>query len=206
MSMIEHARRPVRLLVWGALFVAASVTVGCGSEDPKKAPTEVGGPFGKCNAMIAKYQVTSADHVAECSELPDADPPYGGPHYPVWAAFQAYDFPIAHGYLIHSMEHGAVVFYYNCPEGCSDEVAQAKALIEQEPKDRLCEGTGVERRAVLVPDPTLDVRWAASAWGYTLRAECFDADVFGQFYTDHYAMAPENICASGTVFTSPPCQ
>jgi hypothetical protein len=104
------------------------------------------------------------------------------------------------------MEHGAVVFYYNCPNGCSDEVVQAKALIEQQPTDPLCSETGVERRAILVPDPTLDVPWAASAWGYTLRADCFDPEQFGRFFSEHYANSPENICSPGTVFTSSPCQ
>ena len=207
MPMYKDVTRAVRLLGLGALSATMSVIVGCGGNDKAATPpVDVGGPFGKCSAMIAKYEVTSAAHVDECSELPDEKPPHGGPHYPVWAAFQTYDFPIAHGYLIHSMEHGAVVFYYNCPNGCSDEVVQAKALIEQQPTDPLCSDTGVERRAILVPDPTLDVPWAASAWGYTLRADCFDAEQFGRFYSEHYAKSPENICSPGTVFTSSPCQ
>ena len=207
MPMYKDVTRAVRLFGLGALCAAMSLSVGCsGNDKAATPPVDVGGPFGKCNAMIAKYEVTSAAHVDECSELPDEKPPHGGPHYPVWAAFQSYDFPISHGYLIHSMEHGAVIFYYNCPSGCSDEVVQAKALIEQQPTDPLCADTGVERRAILVPDPTLDVPWAASAWGYTLRADCFDAEQFARFYSEHYAKSPENICAAGTVFTSSPCQ
>lgn len=206
MPMFKDVTRAVRLLSLGALLASMSVTGGCGDNDAATPRADVSGPFGKCNAMRATHDVTSESHVEECSELPDDKPPYGGSHYPVWAAYQAYDFPIAPGYLIHSMEHGAVIFYYNCPSGCSDEVLQAKALIEQQPTDPLCADTGAERRAILVPDPTLDVPWAASAWGYTLRADCFDAEQFARFYSEHYAKSPENICAAGTVFTSSPCQ
>ena len=195
----------VRLFFWGALFTTALGTVGCASDDPVEASPDVGGPYGTCNAMIEQFQVTSAMHVEECSALPEEKPPHGGPHYPVWAAFQNYDFPIAHGYLIHSMEHGAVVFYYNCPSGCDGELSLARQLIESEPVDPLCSGTGASRRAILVPDPTLDVPWAASAWGFTLRADCFDPDVFGRFYKSHYAHSPEDICAAGRAFESSPC-
>lgn len=204
--MKKDLKRLLRLRGWAALGLALSLSVGCGSEDSAKPGLGEGGPFGECNAMVAKYEVTSAQHVAECSALSEQKPPHGGPHYPIWPAFQAYDFPIAHGYLIHAMEHGAVVIYYNCPDGCTDELAEAKALLDARPVDPLCAGTGVERRAILVPDPTLDVPWAASAWGYTLRADCFDSDVFGRFYAEHYAKGPENLCAAGTPFTSSPCQ
>jgi len=30
----------------------------------------------------------------------------------------------------------------------------------------------------MLPDPDLDVRFAASAWGFTLKAACFDRDAF----------------------------
>ena len=43
---------------------------------------------------------------------------------------------------------------------------------------------------ILAPDPTLPVRWAASAWTWTLRADCFDETAFRQFYADHYDHGP----------------
>ncbi len=157
--------------------------------------------------VTQSFEITSAAHVEACSALPsEPRPPAGGPHYSSWANFQTYDFPIARGYVIHAMEHGAVVFYYNCPEGCADEVAEVQALIDAQPEDVLCYGTASQRRAVLLPDPTLDVRWAMSAWGFTLRASCVDTAAFGKFYGEHYAMAPENFCNPGVAFSSSPCQ
>ncbi|MGC4094051.1 MAG: DUF3105 domain-containing protein [Polyangiaceae bacterium] len=195
-------RRFGRLFFWGSALLGTA----CGSGDPVEASPDVGGPYGVCGAFIQQFQVDAATHVAECSPLDDSvKPPYGGPHYPSWAAFQYYDFAVPHGYLIHAMEHGALVFYYNCADGCAAEVASAKQVIEAQAVDPLCTGTGTSRRAILVPDPTLDVQWAASAWGFTLRADCFDPDVFARFYQAHYAKGPENFCSPGVAFTSSPC-
>jgi hypothetical protein len=49
----------------------------------------------------------------------------------------------------------------------------------------------------MTPDPKLDVPFAASAWGFTLRASCFDADAFRSFATKHNASGPEPLCGDG---------
>lgn len=42
------------------------------------------------------------------------NPPTSGAHYPSWITKGFYDTPRADGYLVHSMEHGYVVLWYNC--------------------------------------------------------------------------------------------
>jgi hypothetical protein len=106
---------------------------------------------------------------------------------------------------VHDLEHGAVVFWYNCPDGCADEVAEVEAFIDSLPEDPLCDGEGVPRRAILVPYPDLESRWAASAWGFTLNAECFDPDAFGAFYTARSGRGREPLCANGVVVTEDTC-
>jgi hypothetical protein len=88
------------------------------------------------------------------------------------------------GFLVHCLEHGAIDMVYNCADGCPDEVAQAQALINGLAGDAACGGAAM--KIVLAPDPSLDVRWAASAWTWTLRATCFDRQTFASFITDHY--------------------
>lgn len=44
----------------------------------------------------------------------NSNPPTSGPHFPVWAKPGVYDRFISSGYLIHSMEHGYVVIWYDC--------------------------------------------------------------------------------------------
>ena len=70
-------------------------------------------------------------------------------------------------------------------------VARAQALIDALPAD--C-GTP-PRRIVMLPNPDLDVRFAASAWGFTLKADCFDSTAFASFVADHYGHGPEAVCS-----------
>jgi hypothetical protein len=156
-------------------------------------------PDSACAAVEREFDLTSAPgpaHVTACSEISYAtNPPCVGPHYGTWAAFQNYDEPIPRGFWVHSLEHGAVVITYSC-EDCQDEVAAAKQMITELPVDPLCSAP-VERRVILAPDPRLDTRWAASAWGFTLTSECFEPEIFSAFAISHNAAGPEDFCANG---------
>lgn len=162
---------------------------------------------GACNVQPQSMSGLSRSHVSVCSELsyPD-DPPAGGTHYSSWAAFGSYSFPVPRGFWVHDLEHGAVVYSYNCDDGCADEVARVQGLIDALPHDPACPAAPA-RRVLLTPDPLLDVRWGVSAWGATLRADCVDTERFRQFYLNHFALAPENSCNPGIDFAgTPPCQ
>ena len=164
---------------------------GCGAAPNDGAPPDP----GECRAEVAEHPIEGVQHMPLCSPLTYAtNPPSSGNHYSIWAAYQTYDRPIPRGFWVHGLEHGAVVFSYNCPGGCAGEVAFVQAFIEGLPAD--CGAN--TRRVILTPDPELDVRFAASAWGYTLRANCFDRDAFSTFFTEHYNHAPESICGGGT--------
>ena len=158
-------------------------------------PDVSGAPLG-----IAVHPLEGGTHITACSPTCYRTmPPSSGNHYPIWPAYKTYASPVPWGFLVHGLEHGAVVVVYNCPCGCPDEVAAAQAWIDALPDDQVC---GTRPRMVLAPDPTLDVRWAASAWqdqvgGWTLRSATFDQAVFNQFFVDHYGQAPELICGSG---------
>jgi hypothetical protein len=200
------AKRALGVLV---VSVSSLASVGCGDDtrtQPGLVPTSETEPTGSCSTVVRAYTGGSSEHFAECTTIEySTSPPVFGEHYPVWAAFKTYDFPVPLGYLVHDLEHGAVVLFYDCPEGCSDEVATAQAFIDALPDDPRC-APDVRVQVVLVPRPGLATRWAASAWGYSLNADCFDAEVFGQFYADHHAQGREDLCNQGTAFTSDPCE
>jgi hypothetical protein len=180
---------------------AGSSNAGAGGTAP-----DAGLPpgVGSCNVRIVESPPTSAIHELQCTDIAySTNPPSGGNHYGVWAAYQSYDTPVPVGFLVHALEHGAVVFWYNCPEGCADEVAEVEAFIAALPEDPLC--TTVPRRTVLVPYPELGSRWAASAWGFALTADCFDSDEFGDFYAEHTGQAPENLCGNGQTDVATRC-
>ena len=152
---------------------------------------------GGCLALIESHPSEGASHIV-CTGPASYQtvPPSSGNHYPKWPDFHTYDQPVPWGNLVHALEHGAVVIVYNCPQGCADEVARAQALIDQLPADPLCTPPDV-RRVILAPDPTLPaaIRWAASAWTWTLRAPCFDEAPLRTFVSQHYGQGSEATCA-----------
>jgi hypothetical protein len=152
--------------------------------------------------VVTSYELAAGIHVAACTPIDYAtNPPSSGEHYPSWADFGVYDFALPRGYWVHNLEHGAVVLSYNCPDGCDADLAAAKIWLSQLTPDAGCPSG--PPRVLLVPDPLLDVAWAASAWGVTLRAGCFDQATFSDFFADHVGQpsAPEgSLCGTGVDF------
>jgi hypothetical protein len=184
----------------------AGLAGGCSGNDVSQGSGDADLPGGACNAVPKSVSGLGRMHVSVCSALDYPDnPPAGGEHYLVWAAFQSYSFAVPRGFWVHDLEHGAVVYTYNCPGGCADEVASVQALIDALPVDPAC-SADTPRRVVLTPDPLLDARWGLSAWGYTLKTDCVDDDRFRQFYLNHFGRGPEELCAAGSDFAGvPPC-
>jgi hypothetical protein len=160
------------------------------------------GASGECAAVVTSYRLSPGIHVTACMPIVySSNPPSSGEHYPTWADFGVYDFPLPRGYWMHNLEHGAVVVTYHCPAGCDEDVARAKAWLAELTPDAACPAG--PPRILLVPDPLLDVPWAASSWGFTLRADCFDPEAFSDFFVSHagQAIAPEaGLCGTGFDF------
>jgi hypothetical protein len=171
-----------------------ALTTACGG--PGSSPPS-GHAAGACAARQESPEVEGETHVRTCRPVSYRSmPPSSGIHYDSWAAYRTYTEPVPWGFLVHNLEHGGIVISYRCEGGCPDEVAQAQALIDELPVDGLCT-SDVKRRIILVPQPELRTRWAASAWGNTLAADCFDRGAFQGFITQYYAKGRENTCYDG---------
>ena len=161
-------------------------------------------PDAACNVVVQTHPIQGADHVAEGSIISySTNPPSSGPHYGIWANFKEYDKVIADGYLVHSMEHGAVLLFYDCdpgacvaPPGVLDALRAVRNAV---PTDPLCDPT-IRVRVILAPRPANDVAVAAAAWGATYNADCVDAPSLSKFITDFYAKTEENFCSPGVNF------
>lgn len=152
---------------------------------------------GICNVRVAAPAVVTGTHVPEGSPIAYAsNPPSSGPHYPVWANFQEYAHPVADGYLVHSLEHGAVVLLYKCPDDagdCLEMVSQLRAVRDAVATDLLCDAS-VRVRIVIAPRAANDAAVTAAAWGNTYRADCVDASSLAAFVRAHYGRGPEDLC------------
>lgn len=189
---------PIRALlaVWTAISLAA-----CGYDEGRDDASydAVAVPGTRCQAVVQRRHGEGSAHVAECSTVSyRSNPPSSGNHYQNWSGFGIYEQPLPRGYWVHALEHGAIVVSYDCAE-CDADLAAARAFFDALPPDAVCVVHGSARpRAMLTPDPLLDVPWAASAWGWTLRANCFEPEVFSDFYTEHLGRGPEQVCSPGS--------
>lgn len=197
-----------------ALSVPAVFAAGCGGSDDGDPPMAASDgsvsdrarldapyhPDASCPVTIESPELLSVKHVPEGSTITwNSNPPSSGDHFPVWAAFQEYTSPVPRGYLVHDLEHGAVLLLYKCDPACPAIVDELRKIRDALPSDPLC-APDVRVRVILAPDPDLDVPVAAAAWGWTYKAQCVDVPTLTQFARDHYAQGPENVCSQGRAF------
>lgn len=198
----------VALLTVSTLSIGACSSNGATRRDASSdAPNYDAEPVdgSACGAVIQQHPIEGFTHVPVCSPVSyGTNPPSSGNHYPIWAAYREYSTPVPPGFWVHDLEHGAVVITYNCPSGCAADLAKARAFIAALPVDPLCsQSGGPQRRIVMTPDPSLDVEFAASSWGWTLKASCFESAVFAQFVAAHYGHGREVTCADGYDLEAP---
>jgi hypothetical protein len=122
----------------------------------------------------------SAEHTEEALDYADP-PPSGGDHNPCWAPWGVHTEEVPDENWVHNLEHGGVVFLYNCPEGCPEEVATLTRLVES-----------LEVWALLTPYSELGVPFAAVSWEHRLLLQCVDEDVLDQWFLDHVNRGPES--------------
>ncbi len=181
----------------------SGATAGVGGEASWSVPAGSGG----CDTIVYEPPVSAGQHVAECVTLDHlTNPPTSGKHYPRWADYRSYDAPVPRGYLLHALEHGGVLFAYNCALLDAASCDALRIAIEDFQvafaADPACEAP-IEHRLLAAPDPELDAPFAAAAWGQMLKARCFDDARVGAFAKKHYGTGPEDSCAPGFDPTDP---
>lgn len=161
--------------------------------------TNGGAPGSSANAATTALMgdavaVSSANHVAEGSDPGPypTNPPAGGKHYEedYPAGFYTADSPEAQvdhpeGYLVHSMEHGYIIFWYNCAANpaldCADLQQQIRDVMDQ---------TG-NLKTIAFPWPSMDVPLALTSWGRILKLNAPDPQIMAQFVRTNRNQAPE---------------
>ena len=95
-----------------------------------------------------------------------------------------------------------MVFLYDCPlpGRCPADVAALQAIADAFPRDTACDAKS-RHRIIIAPDSVMSSRFAAIAWGWSLKSECLDTAAFRAFLAAHCNRAPEDICGGGTDLT-----
>jgi hypothetical protein len=138
--------------------------------------------------------MADTNHVAEGEDpgLYNSDPPTSGPHYANEFTAGFYDevdaaslaeYPA--GYLVHNLEHGYVIFRYNCDllgeQSCTGLKSQIQSVM-----DRF---NGV--KLIAFPWESLKVPVAMTSWGQLQRFEEFDENRAATFVERNRNRAPE---------------
>ncbi len=179
-------RHPFRRCAWLAL--AASLS-GCGGASSPNTPA----PPTAATPGVAVPNEGWA-HVPEGSAITyQSNPPASGPHYPVWLRYQEYTQPMARGYWVHNLEHGAIVVLYR-PDALADVVRQITEAFRSIPQDSACG----HQRALLIPDPLLPRLTAVVAADFVLLGDSVDAPAIRAFAVARRGRGPEQVCDQGT--------
>lgn len=134
-----------------------------------------------CDGGCVEHQEpTSAEHVEE-ELVYDDPPPMGGNHNACWAEWGVHTEEVPDERWVHNLEHGGVVFLYNCPDGCEADLSALTAFVE-------ARGAQV----LLSPYSLMPTRFAAVAWGWRLTQDCLDLETMEVFYTNHVDEGPES--------------
>jgi hypothetical protein len=178
-------RAGLRRQLWLAL--TASVA-GCGGSSPNAPPP----PTSATPGVAVPNQGWA--HVPEGSAITyQSNPPASGPHYPVWLRYEEYAQPMARGYWVHNLEHGAIVFLYR-PDAPGNVIPEITAAYRSLPVDPRCG----HRRALLTPDPLLPWSAAVVAADFVLRAENTSTMVIHEFAVTRRGRGPEQVCDQGS--------
>jgi uncharacterized protein DUF3105 len=181
-------KRSFRRQAW--LVLAASLS-GCGGGSSPNAPAP--SPPTAATPGVAVPNEGWA-HVPEGSAITyRSNPPASGPHYPVWLEYREYTQPMARGYWVHNLEHGAIVVLYR-PDAPAAVVQQMTDAFRSIPADPLCG----HKRALLTPDPLLPRLTAVVAADFVLLGDTVDAPAIREFAVARRGRGPEQVCDQGT--------
>ncbi len=142
---------------------------------------------GKAVPQMPRGHIASNEKVTY-----NTDPPTSGPHYsgPLRAGFYeeadlAQMPPFPEGHLVHNLEHGYVIFWYNCALLTEAECAELKDQIRAV-MDRF-DG----QKLIAFPRETLEVPVVLTSWGRMEAMEAFDESAARRFVSRNRNRSPE---------------
>ncbi len=145
-------------------------------------PTEEACDACEGDCVTTFTPAAAADH--DTADLTYADePPTSGDHHPCWTAWGVHTEAVAAENWVHNLEHGGIVFLYDCPGGCDAEVAELATWVSG-----LTPG-----RAVLTPYEPSEAQFTAVAWEHKLELACFDLPSLAAFFDAHVGKGPEDV-------------
>lgn len=185
-----------RLVVYGAiavvvLLLAAGIYVTTLSDGDESTSIETRSlPENGDQSLledVERFPSQGRSHVSPGTGIDYAtSPPTSGPHYGDWTDAGYYEETPAAGYLVHSLEHGAVVIYYD-PDALTPEAEESLRAFAGAHQDQWAS-------VVVAPNPNDDPEspYVLTAWRTMLRMDEYDPEVVRAFLAEYLGRGPEN--------------
>ena len=176
----------IRILIFSISILAIAVVIAVILLSANNSPVSAG-------LLGDEVAIPSRDHVPN-DTIPgpyNSNPPAGGSHYDT--DFSAHFYQEAdlaslpknpQGYLVHSLEHGYVIFWYNC-QAANTDCAALKQTIQS-----VMDETGGDK-LIAFPWSDMDVPLAMTSWGRILKFPNPDPALMKQFVERNRYQAPE---------------
>jgi len=158
-------------LIWGVAGLAALAVVGTLAWQALRPRAGESVP------------VMTSEHVPT-----DSDPPTSGPHYAEEARAGFFDsniYKYPAGYLVHNLEHGYIILWYNCTQlddaGCASLKSDMKSWMAEVDNFKV----------IAYPWDSSDVPLVMTSWGRILKMQTFAVAQARAFYEANLNRAPE---------------
>jgi hypothetical protein len=186
----EPARRPRWLWVIAGVAVLGLIAVVGVFQSSKTSleaqPLPERGDQGLLQ-NVQSFPSEGTEHVSESTEVAySTNPPTSGQHYAAATPGGFYVEPRPAGNLVHSLEHGAVVIYYD-PAQLTDEIRQSLTRFVQAHRDPWAS-------VIVVPhsDPKPDAPFVLTAWTKMFKLDRYDVPTIRAFLVEYLGRGPEN--------------
>jgi hypothetical protein len=129
----------------------------------------------------------SRDHLPDGTPVQyNTNPPTSGPHWGQAATWGVYpSTPPPDERLVHNLEHGGVVIYYDPNQVDEQTIEQLRNLTRDLRRERTC--LVLTQRESIQDDAAI----ALTAWGVLALLDSYDEPAIRAFWRDHVARGPE---------------
>jgi len=159
---------------------------GTAPEDLESRPLPTSGRDDVVGVVSEEPNEQGTSHVSRTAlDYDPSNPPTAGPHTNGATAAGFYDQAPEFGPLVHSLEHGAVVVYYD-PEAISPEARESLQAFADEHQ-------GTFRSVIVAPHPgEPTAAYELTAWEHRLRLAEYDSRAVRAFLAEYLGRGPEN--------------
>ena len=176
---------PTRYVVYG-IAVLALIGAGygffAGQQEESAFDTLAAAGQGALN-RVESFPSEGRTHMPAGSQISyGTNPPTSGPHYIHWVNPGFYETPKGRSNLVHSLEHGMIVIYYDRPTADALETLKSWTSLF----------TGPWSGIVSVRKAGLGEKVILTAWRRMLRLDRLETEVAAAFIDAYRGRGPEN--------------